>query len=234
MTTDFERRLSELLHTTTPEPPVTYRFAPPADPAPRSGDEVDLVRETDLRKPRWMPLLAAAAAVVVLASGVTAALLRHDNHGSPVTTAPPSVSEAPSAAPCTNDNLLLRQRSTRRSGARLTTVVTVANTGATTCTLTPVPVLSLQRGATGTATPTGSDEVVLSADLSMRNRRLTAGTALAYTVRLDVAPSCPESARGPSSVVIDDEGGFEYGFPLAAVDCPTVPVSVTADLVPSR
>ena len=107
MPTDFERELSELLHTVTPEPPD--HLAPPrvatlpdASPADAEATVIELVPATGhapRRRHRWS-VLVAAAAVAALAAGVIALIQTSNSGHHPPGNHSPTTTNTPTAPLC--------------------------------------------------------------------------------------------------------------------------------------
>lgn len=113
MPTDFERDLSKLLHTVTPEPPdhlASPRVAalPEARQADADADVIELVTQTGhaVSRPHWRwPAFVAAAAVAALAAGVVTLIQTGSNGHHPAT------GHSAAAGPTTNSGTPMKTSS---------------------------------------------------------------------------------------------------------------------------
>ncbi|MGZ4590291.1 MAG: DUF4232 domain-containing protein [Actinomycetes bacterium] len=153
--TDTERRLADLLHAGTPEPPRTLTAADIAGLAHSS------VGQKQRRLSRWtVPVLAAAAAVLAVAiplvitqqddgSPKTPAVQPSATHPAPSAVTPttpvPTSASAPAGRPATCASGQLRLTTGRTEGAAgsIYTTVYLTNTGAQPCSMRGFPGVAL-------------------------------------------------------------------------------------------
>jgi hypothetical protein len=221
MPTDFERDLSELLHTVTPEPPDD--LAPPriatlaeATGAGAHGAAViELVPGTELepRQRRRWPTVLAAASVAALIAGVLAAI-HVSNSGHPAAGKVTPTSTVAATPPCRSDDVVISDEPFTVHGRTTTGGFTYRNTGATPCTvvLTAVTIGAGQAG--GTPFP-GSAETV----------RIPADGKVVFTARVRVAGRCRTVKEGLRINVI--EKSWTYGIGLGVAGCTLTPLRLT-------
>ena len=224
MLTDFERELSELLQTLTPEPPdhlAAPRVAtlPEASPVDDETTVIELVSGTQQapsRRNRWTALLAAAA-VGALAAGVVALTqLGNSDHKAPgpVGTAPPTNVGLPQ---CRNSQTVISQgpHMFATHGSAGTVQATYRNTGAKACTVTLTSVTTGTETTGGTPFP-GSAQTI----------RIPGHRQVVLTAHLGVAGQCEPLRHGLRINLIQDDG-WTYSFWLNVTGCTLTPQRVT-------
>jgi len=230
MTIDFERDLSELLHTVTPEPPEG--LAPPRVATLRETSRTDagatLIELTPrpdpaLSRRRLWPAALTAAAVASLAAGVVALTQignpsTHQSPGTRVTS--PNQSHVTTGTPCNNDQLVLSQSPHvfTTQGSAGTAQLIYRNTRSTRCTLV-LPSVTIGAEVTGgTPFPTNGESVVIPGK-----------GQLVIAAHVQVTGQCRKVTQGVRINLI--RGGFTYSFWLGVTGCTLTPVSVTHQVV---
>lgn len=228
MLTDFERELSELLHTVTPEPPdhlASPRIAtlPEARPVADDATVIELVTGTQhaaSRRHRWSALLAAAA-VAALAGGVVALTqLGNSGHRAPqrVGTAPPTNTPTTNVGlpQCRNSQTVISQgpQTFATHGSSGAAHMAYQNKGAQACALTLTSVTIGPDTTGGTPFP-GSAQTF----------RIPGHGQVIVSAHVRVSGQCQTVRHGLRINLI--QGGWTYSSWLGVSGCTLTPQRVT-------
>lgn len=229
MLTDFERELSELLHTVTPEPPddsAPPRVAalPVASRADAGAAVIELAPGTGQaprRRHRW-PAVLAAASVAALVSGVLAAI-QIGNAGHPAThrsagTSTPTTTNAATLPRCRNDQLVINGNRFTTHGHAGTGGFIFRNTGAKRCALVLTAVTIGPQPTGGTPFPASADTV-----------RIPGHGKVLFTAHVRVTGQCRTVKQGLRINAI--EGPWTYGIGLGVAGCTLTPLGLTHRVV---
>lgn len=231
MSTEFERELSELLHSVTPEPPD--HLAPPRVTTLPEADVADATvidlttgpADMPGRRHRWQ-ILAAAASVTALAAGVVGLTQidygRHPTAHPPVGTAisTPTTSNAATAPICRNDQIVISQGPTgfvTHSGTG-SIEANYRNQSATPCTLS-LPTATIGMDVTG-GTPFPAAGGTL---------QIPRHGQLVMTAHVRVIGRCRTVQHGLRINFID--GPYTYSFWLRVAGCTLTPLRLTQHVV---
>lgn len=235
MPTDFERDLSELLHTVTPQPPdqlaqpdvrrllgiddaEILEFAPRAVGSPR-------------RKLRWRPLAAAAVVAALAAAGVVAVTEIRPEHSTPhqppvagpIGPAPRTIPATPTRPECTSDQIVISQVTVGPNGANFARRgsagiirFSYANRSTKRCALDLTSVaIGPDYLSDGTRFPAVDDPVELPGD-----------GKIVFTAHVRVAGQCRPVKNG-LSIIITRRRAWTYSWGLGVDHCTLTPVRVT-------
>jgi hypothetical protein len=232
MRTDFERELTALLHTVTPEPPddlAAPRVAtlPAAGRTDADATVIELTADTRYRPSRWhrWPVLASAAAVAALAAGVVAVIAYAGHSGAHRPAGPdPAISHiTPKVATvpmCRTDQLVITDspNAFTRHGRTGVAEAIYRNDSATRC------ALAMPSVAIGTTASGGTPFPAIGGNVRIRSRE-----QLVITAHVEVTGQCHSVKEGLRMNLLD--GPFTYSFPLGITGCTLTPVRVTHQLV---
>jgi hypothetical protein len=220
MPTDFERDLSELLHTVTPEPPDD--LAPRHVAALSEGSGADAgaavielapgTKHASRRRHVW-PAVLAAASVAALIAGVLAAI-QMGNTGHPATSMVTPTTNAATVPQCRNNQVVISGDRFTTHGRAGTGGFTYRNKGTTRCALvlTAVTISAEQTG--GTPFP-GSAETI----------RIPGRGKVIFTAHVRVTGRCRTVKQGLRINAI--EGSWTYGIGLGVAGCTLTPLRLT-------
>jgi hypothetical protein len=229
MPTDFERELSALLNSVTPEPPE-HLSAPRVATLPElsrtdaDADVIELSTATTKQEPgrryRW-PAVLAAAAVAALAAGVVAIIqlgdgqATHQPIGSPTPT-----SNTATVPPCRNSQIVISQGphlfATRgRAGAAQ---VTYTNRSPKQC-LLALPSVTIGPDTTGGRPFPASHASV----------RLSSQAHLVITAHVQVTGQCRTVKDG--LLINLSQDGWTYSSSIGVTGCILTPLRVTHHVI---
>ena len=231
MPTDFERELSALLNSVTPDPPA-HLSAPrvatlPEVTRPDTGaDVIELptatTPETIRRWHRW-PTTLAAAAVAALAAGVVAIIQLGDS-GHPATHQPinsgPPTSPAATAPACRNNQIVISQgpNGFATHGRAGTAQITYTNRSPKEC-LLALPSVTIGPDATGGRPFPASRASV----------RLSSQAHLVITAHVRVTGQCRSVKDG--LLINLGQDGWTYSSSIGVTGCTLTPLRVTHHLI---
>jgi hypothetical protein len=232
MSTDFERELSQLLHSVTPDPPAHLasphvRTLQDLTSAKADAMVIELapgaVRE-HLRRDRWS-LAAAAAAVAALAAGVIA-LIQGSGSDDPSTRPPAGqvTSNATTVPPCRANQLVLEDGPPlATNGPAGTAHFSYLNRGAGPC---EAPAPSVAITVTVGAEPTGGWRFPTAA----RPVRIPGHGQIVFTALVRVTGRCHTVTDGGFQINVT-AGSTTGSYSLGVTGCALTPVDLTYRVV---
>lgn len=229
MPTDFERELSALLNSVTPDPPG-HLSAPRVATLPEvsrtdaDADVIELSAATTKQEPsrryRW-PAVLAAAAVAALAAGVVAIIQLGDGHAThqPIGSPTPT-SKTATVPPCRNSQIVISQgpNESATHGRAGAVQMTYTNRSPKEC-LLALPSVTIGPDSTGGRPFSASGDSV----------RLSRQAHLVITAHVRVAGQCRSVKDG--LLINLSQDGWTYSSSIGVTGCTLTPLRVTHHLV---